>query len=166
MRIVSSMLLALASAFICGSAAYAQDEYCNQHAQEICGGNQTISQCFDDPAMWRNLDPSCTGTVQTIIENEREATQQQQQDSNVSLVNLYGQSYGGALREGPSANYAQIGTIYEGDSVEILEDPNVWFDGYKWLKVSTPQGVGYHWGGRICIPHNVTPNGVFSSNCR
>ena len=62
------MLLAVASAvFVCGSAAYAQDEYCNQHAQEICGGNQTISQCFEDQAMWRNLDPSCTATVQTII---------------------------------------------------------------------------------------------------
>jgi hypothetical protein len=161
---VSGMLLAVASAFfVYGSGAHAQDEYCNQHAQEICGGNQTISQCFQDQGMWRNLDPSCTATVQTIIENEREAMQQQ--DNNFSLVNLYGTSYGGALREGPSANYAQIGTIYEGDSVEILEDPNVWYDGYKWLKVSTPQGVGYHWGGRICIPHNVTPAGVFSSNC-
>ena len=101
--------------------------------------------------------------MQTIIENEREAMQQQ--DNNFNLVNLYGQSYGGALREGPSADYAQIGTIYAGDSVEILEDPNVWYDGYKWLKVRTPQGVGYHWGGRICSPHNVTPTGVFSSIC-
>lgn len=163
MRIVSGMLLAVASAFVVGSAAYAQDEYCNQHAQEICGGNQTISQCFEDQAMWRNLDPSCTATVQTIIENEREAMQQQ--DNSYSLVNLYGQSYGGALREGPSANYAQVGTIHEGESVEILEDPNVWYDGYKWLKVRTPQGVGYHWGGRICIPSDTAPSGVFSS-CR
>jgi hypothetical protein len=160
---VSGMLLAVASAvFVCGSAAYAQDEYCNQHAQEICGGNQTISQCFEDQAMWRNLDPSCTATVQTIIENEHEAMQQQ--DNSYSLVNLYGQSYGGALREGPSANYAQVGTIHERDSVEILEDPNVWYDGYKWLKVRTPQGVGYHWGGRICIPSDTAPSGVFS-NC-
>ena len=69
------------------------------------------------------------------------------------------------MREGPGPNYSQVGTVNEGESVEILEDPNVWLDGYKWLKVRGPQGVGYHWGGRICIPSDTTPSGVFS-NCR
>ena len=160
---VSGMLLAVASAFfVCGASAYAQDEYCNRHARDICGDNQTISQCFDDQRMWSSLDPSCTATVQTIIEGEREATQQ---DNNYSAVNLYGTSYGGVLRSGPGQEFSKVASVREGDSVEILEDPEVWFDGYKWFKVRTSQGVGYHWGGIFCIPSDTPPAGVFS-NCQ
>jgi hypothetical protein len=165
MRIVSGMLLAVTSAFICGSGAHAQDEYCSQRAREICGDNQTISQCFDDQRMWNSLDADCTASVQTIIENEREAMQQQRQDNNYSAVDLYGQSYGGVLRSGPGQEFSKVASVREGDSVEILEDPEVWFDGYKWFKVRTPQGVGYHWGGIFCIPSDAPPAGVFS-NCR
>lgn len=158
-------LISAASIFVLGSNAYAQDEYCNQQARQICGDNQTISQCFDDQDMWSNLDPQCAGTVQTIIENEREATQQQNSDSNYSAVNLYGQSYGGVLRSGPGQEFSKVASVREGDSVEVLEDPNVWMDGYKWFKVRTPQGVGYHWGGIFCIPSDTPPRGVFS-NCQ
>ena len=165
MRIVSGMLLAIASVFLCGSAAYAQDEYCSQRAREICGDNQTIGQCFDDQRMWNSLDPDCTASVQTMIETEREAMQQQQQDNNYSAVNLYGQSYGGVLRSGPGQEFSKVASVREGDSVEVLEDPNVWWDGYKWFKVRTPQGVGYHWGGIFCIPSDTPPAGVFS-NCQ
>lgn len=162
-RIWNIALLAGAATLICGSSAFAQDEYCNVQARKICGDNQTISQCFEDQAMWDNLDPNCTGTVQTIIENEREATQQQH--NNDSAVNLYGQSYGGVLRSGPGQEFSKVASVHEGDSVEVLEDPEVWMDGYKWFKVRTPQGVGYHWGGIFCIPSDTPPAGVFS-NCR
>lgn len=154
-------LLAVASAFIAGADAWAQDEYCSQHAREICGDNQTISQCFDDQRMWNSLDSACTGAVQTIIEGEREATQ----DSNDSAVNLYGQSYGGVLRSGPGQEFSRVASLREGDSIEIIGDPDVWMDGYKWFKVRTPRGVGYHWGGILCIPSDTPPAGVFS-NCQ
>ena len=115
--------------------------------------------------MWNSLDPDCTASVQTMIETEREAMQQQQQDNNYSAVNLYGQSYGGVLRSGPGQEFSKVASVREGDSVEVLEDPDVWWDGYKWFKVRTPQGVGYHWGGIFCIPSDTPPAGVFS-NCQ
>ena len=156
------MLLAVASAFLCGSVAHAQDEYCSQRAREICGDNQTISQCFDDQRMWSSLDPDCTASVQTIIENEREAMQQ---DSSYSAVNLYGQSYGGVLRSGPGQEFSRVASLREGDSVEIIEDSGVWWNDYKWFKVNTSRGIGYHWGGIICIPSDTPPAGVYG-NCR
>ncbi|MGV3548269.1 SH3 domain-containing protein [Rhizobium sp.] len=163
MKAISNrLLIAVATTLVCASGAYAQDEYCNQQARKICGDNQTISQCFEDQDMWSNLDPDCTGTVQTIIENEREATQQ---ENDYSAVNLYGQSYGGVLRSGPGQEFSQVASLREGDSVEIIEDPDVWWNGYKWFKVRTPRGVGYHWGGIICVPSDTPPRGIYS-NCQ
>jgi len=160
-RLSGIVLMAAASAFIGGAGARAQDEYCSQHAREICGDNQTISQCFDDQRMWSSLDPDCTGAVQTIIETEREATQ----DNNYSAVNLYGQSYGGILRSGPGQEFSKVASLREGDSIEIIGDPDVWWDGYKWFKVRTDRGVGYHWGGILCVPSDTPPAGVYS-NCQ
>lgn len=158
-RLSAILLLATASAFIGGAEAWAQDEYCSQHAREICGDNQTISQCFDDQRMWSSLDPDCTGAVQTIIEGEREATQSE----NDSAVNLYGQSYGGVLRSGPGQEFSRVASLREGDSVEIIGDPNVWWNDYKWFKVRTDRGIGYHWGGILCVPSDTPPAGVYSN---
>jgi len=163
MKMLGIGLLAIVSAGLFWSAAYAQsDEYCSQRAREICGDNQTIGDCFQDQAMWTNLGSACTGAVQTMIEGEREATQQ---DNNYSAVNLYGTSYGGVLRSGPGQEFSKVASVHEGDSVEVLQDPDVWMDGYKWFKVRTPQGVGYHWGGIFCIQSDTAPAGVFS-NCQ
>lgn len=160
-RLSAILLLAAASAFTGGVGARAQDEYCSQHAREICGDNQTISQCFDDQRMWSSLDPDCTGAVQTIIEGEREATQSE----NDSAVNLYGQSYGGVLRSGPGQEFSKVASLREGDSVEIIGDPNVWWNDYKWFKVRTDRGIGYHWGGILCVPSDTPPAGIYS-NCQ
>lgn len=160
-RLSAILLLAAASAFAGGVGARAQDEYCSQHAREICGDNQTISQCFDDQRMWSSLDPDCTGAVQTIIEGEREATQSE----NDSAVNLYGQSYGGVLRSGPGQEFSKVASLREGDSVEIIGDPNVWWNDYKWFKVRTDRGIGYHWGGILCVPSDTPPAGIYS-NCQ
>ncbi|RYE55540.1 MAG: SH3 domain-containing protein [Rhizobiaceae bacterium] len=160
-RTTGIALLAIAAALLAGGTARAQDEYCAQHAREICGDNQTISQCFDDQRMWSSLDPDCTGAVQTIIEGEREATQSE----NDSAVNLYGQSYGGVLRSGPGQEFSRVASLREGDSVEIIGDPNVWWNDYKWFKVRTDRGIGYHWGGILCVPSDTPPAGVYS-NCQ
>lgn len=142
-------------------ASSAQDDYCSQRARALCGDNQTMGQCFEDQDMWGNLDADCTGAVQTMIETEREASEA----PNDSAVNLYGTSYGGVLRSGPGQEFSRVASIREGDSIEILEDPDVWWEGYKWFRVRTPQGVGYHWGGIFCIPGAAPPAGVFS-NCQ
>lgn len=156
--------LASALAFVLsgvGPALAQSDEYCSQQARQVCGDNQTIGQCFDDQRMWDSIDANCTAAVQTMIETEREATQ----DNNYSAVNLYGTSYGGVLRSGPGQEFSQVASVSEGDSIEILADPDVWMNGYKWFKVRAPQGVGYHWGGIICIPSDTPPAGVYS-NCQ
>jgi hypothetical protein len=155
------MLSAALLMLVVGSAHAQSDDYCSQQARQVCGDNQTIGQCFDDQRMWNSIDADCTGAVQTMIETEREATQ----DSNYSAVSLYGTSYGGVLRSGPGQEFSKVASIQEGDSVEIIEDPEVWMDGYKWFKVRTPRGVGYHWGGIFCIPSDTPPAGVYS-NCQ
>jgi hypothetical protein len=151
----------LAAGLAADRAAARSDEFCSQQARQICGENQTIGDCFDDERMWDSLDPECTGAVQTMIETEREASQPE----NADPVNLYGTSYGGILRSGPGQEFSKVASLREGDSIEILEDPGVWMDGYKWFKVRTPRGVGYHWGGIFCVPGDTPPAGIFS-NCQ
>lgn len=163
--IPTRLLLALPLALLgmTSVAAAQSDEYCSRQAREVCGDNQTISQCFDDQDMWNNISRNCTGAVQTMIEGEREATQQQ--DSDYSAVNLYGQSYGGVLRSGPGQEFSRVASLREGDSIEIIGDPDVWWNDYKWFKVRTPRGVGYHWGGIMCVSSDTPPTGIYS-NCQ
>lgn len=162
--IMTLALFSITAAITGATSARAQsEEDCAVLARQVCGDNQTISQCFDDQRMWNSIDEACTGPVQTMIEGEREATQQQNSDD--SAVNLYGQSYGGVLRSGPGQEFSRIASLQEGDSVEIIGDPDVWWNDYKWFKVRTPRGVGYHWGGIICVPSDTPPAGIYS-NCQ
>jgi uncharacterized protein YraI len=69
------------------------------------------------------------------------------------------------LRSGPGQEFSRVASLREGDSIEIIGDPDVWMDGYKWFKVRTPRGVGFHWGGILCIPSDTPPAGVYS-NCQ
>lgn len=154
-------LPALAALLLSAPTSSAQDEYCTQRARDLCGDNQTIGQCFQDQDMWSNLDADCTGAVQTMIETEREALEA----PSGSALNLYGTSYGGVLRSGPGQEFSRVASLREGDSIEIIGDPEVWWEGYKWFQVRTSRGVGYHWGGIFCVPGAAPPAGVYS-NCQ
>ena len=166
MRMLVRLALPAVALMLAGDAfAQSNDEYCAQRVAEVCGDNQSIGDCFQDQRMWSSVGSECQGAVQTLIENEREATEQQQSDSSISAVNLYGFSYGGVLRAGPTMDAAKVASIQKGDEVEVLEDPGVWMNGYKWFKVRTPHGTGYHWGGIFCITGDTLPEGVFD-NCQ
>ncbi|WP_319531550.1 MliC family protein [uncultured Cohaesibacter sp.] len=63
----------------------------------------------------------------------------------------YGQSYGGKVRAGPSMNDAQIGSLYEGMAIQILNGTGVIMNGYEWFRIQYGNGnIGYHWGGLFC----------------
>ena len=62
-----------------------------------------------------------------------------------------GQSYGGKVRAGPSMNDAQIGSLYEGMAIQILNGTGVFMNGYEWFRIQYGNGnIGYQWGGLIC----------------
>jgi hypothetical protein len=172
-KITGIATLVVLAAWGLSSAAYAKmsDEECAQHVGEMCG-NKSLSKCFDDASMWEKIPQECTGITQTNIEGEREATEQgtaepevDTQTSNLFIaVGHEGLSYGGQLRKGPGMEFAKQASLAKGDKIKILEDTGVIMDGYKWFKVSSPKGVGYHWGGIFCVPGGVPADGVLD-NC-
>jgi len=153
-----------------GAEAQFSDEVCAQRVSDLCGA-VAIGKCFDDPSMWDAIVTDCHGAVQTLIENEREANEQSAAPeidtgtNTVSAVGQYGFFYGGQLRMGPGMEFAKQASVLKGDQVEVLEDTGVVFDGYKWFKVRTPRGTGYHWGGIFCITGDNAVDGVFD-NCQ
>lgn len=168
----TALMLLSAAAHHAAQAEEFTDDICAQRVADLCG-NTPVGKCFEDQSMWTYIVSDCHGAVQTLIENEREAQQQndtqpQEQDygSNMpSAVNQFGFSYGGQLRMGPGMEFAKQASIEKGDQVEVIEDTGVWMDGYKWFKVRTPRGTGYHWGGIFCITGDQLPEGVFD-NCQ
>ena len=169
---VGSLALLCAGAFWqTAQAEEFTDEICAQRVSDLCG-DKSIGKCFEDQSMWTYIVTDCHAAVQTLIENEREAREQNnnsdEQDTGsnmLSAVNLFGFSYGGQLRKGPGMEFAKQASILKGDQVEVLEDTGVWSDGYKWFKVRTPRGTGYHWGGIFCITGDQPAEGVFD-NCQ
>lgn len=164
-KTVGIVALALAACGI-ADAAYAgmSDEECAEHVAQQCGP-MSLDQCFKDDSMWNKIDQDCTAYVQTNIENAREATEQDtQQNTTYSAVGMDGYSYGGQLRMGPGMEFAKQASVTQGEPIKVLADTGVWMDGYKWFKVRTSQGTGYHWGGIFCIPGDVPAEGVLD-NC-
>jgi len=148
--------------------AQSQEDFCNQAVENICGMG-LVGDCFADQSMWQNLPDECVGNVQTTIEMEREALEQQfgQQDfgtndgSDGMVPNVVqGLSLGGQLRAGPGQEYDIVATLNEGDYVGVIEYTDVYFQDYPWFYVDSPFGTGYHWGGIICTYEYI--DGVYS----
>ena len=60
-------------------------------------------------------------------------------------------SWGGKVRSGPGMEYPQIASLAEGDPVELLENSEIWMDGFAWFKILfLDDEVGYKWGGILC----------------
>ena len=75
---------------------------------------------------------------------------------------LSGVSWGGKVRSGPGMEYRQIGSLKEGDPVELLENSEIWMDGFAWFKILfLGNEVGYKWGGILCA-FNDRLEGVYS----
>ena len=60
-------------------------------------------------------------------------------------------SWGGKVRSGPGLEYPQIGSLRDGEPIELLERTEVWMDGFVWFRILY-QGnkVGYKFGGILC----------------
>ena len=134
------------------------DEECGKVAAKLCG-DKALGDCFQDDSMWGKAGFDCEGAIQTLIENEVDAAQAEK--DAIPAVGRKGMSYGGILRKGPAMDSPKIASLKKGDALEVLDDPDVWMDQYKWFKVKTAKGTGYHWGGIFCLPGDRLPGGVF-----
>jgi len=167
-------IISTSSLLLGATAARAQSnfELCDAQINAMCG-NRSITECFRPSSSWQSIDSRCLNDVEMLIENERAAGlgqnndrprknggQDQAQSAN-SAVSMAGMSYGGVLRVGPGMEHPKLASVLEGDQVEVLEDTGVWFNDYKWFRVTTPAGEGYHWGGIFCVHATRAPEGVF-----
>ncbi|NDW03478.1 SH3 domain-containing protein [Jiella pacifica] len=169
--------LAIAAGSVGPAAAQGFPPACQDLVEKLCG-RVSVGRCFQDESLWASVSSQCSGDIQTMIEMEREALEQQAEDRNTrprgnenpahrqtagqSREIQRGLSYGGILRAGPGMDYAKLGSLQPDDDINILEDTGVWFNDYKWFKVDSPIGVGYHWGGIFCTEGRA-PEGVLSS---
>lgn len=140
-----------------------QPDYCSSVMSNMCGFGESITDCLTVQG-WGRVPQQCEGDFQTAIEMEREYYEQQadeyNQDNN-RLIISEGLSYGGHLRDGPGTNYRSLGTLVEGDYIEIAADSGIYYQGAPWYYVYSPIGDGYHWGGIMCSYSYV--EGVFSA---
>ncbi|WAP69408.1 SH3 domain-containing protein [Jiella pelagia] len=173
-RIFAAASLVIAAGSIAPASAQGFAPACQNLVKELCG-RVSVGRCFQDESLWASVNPQCSGDIQTMIEMEREAGEQQTEDRNTrsrgnerptrrqqAAEIQRGLSYGGILRAGPGMDYAKLGSLQPDDDINILEDTGIWFDEYKWFKVDSPIGVGYHWGGIFCTEGRA-PEGVLSS---
>jgi hypothetical protein len=144
-------------------AQNADDEVCALRVRAVCGENVAVGKCFADNSKWADVGAECEGAVQTLIENENEANQAE--GKLPSAVGYAGFSYGGQLRKAPAMDAGKKASMQRGDPIEVLEDTGIWMDGYKWFKITSKRGIGYHWGGIFCISGDTLPEGVFD-NCQ
>ena len=152
MKIALILSLTL-SAGLSFSFAQAQElqSVCLQQVQDLCGQG-SVSQCFADESMWDFTNEECRGDIQTLIEMDREANAQSGSEPNDVGAEVVGSgvSYGGVLRKGPGADYGRLGSLADGDDIEIIGATGQWSGGYQWYVVNSRIGEGYHWGGIFC----------------
>ena len=118
--------------------------------------NKHRQQTQDDLANQYDDDPPVRDTQDDLANQyDDDPPERDTQDDT-----MRGQSYGGILRSGPGMNYGKVASLQEGDPIDIIQDTGKWFDGYKWYKVRTHLGVGYHWGGIFCIDLDTQIEGI------
>jgi hypothetical protein len=146
-------LLIVSCASLTISSAQAQElqSVCLQQVEDLCGQG-SVSQCFADESLWDFTNEECHGDIQTLIEMDREANAESGFDSSGSGAEIVGSglSYGGVLRDGPGSDYNKLGSLRDGDDIEIVEPTGEWSGGYQWYVVNSRVGEGFHWGGIFC----------------
>lgn len=160
-------ILLIAVSFSAPALAQVTDD-CMRQAIEACA-NDPVVECMSRDGMFDMVGQECIGDLQTMIEMDREARQEQQsdrqeqnrKDTDQQAATTSGMSLGGVLRSGPGMEYGKVASMKDGDPIEIVEDTGVWFNGYKWYRVSTRKGDGYHWGGIFCVNLDTQITGIF-----
>lgn len=70
-------------------------------------------------------------------------------------------SWAGKVRSGPGQNYAQVGSLNEGEDVLLLENTGIMMNGYPWFRIRFRNNrEGYKWGGILCAK-KVPVDGVY-----
>ena len=177
LRMLAAAGLSIAAGSLAPASAQGFAPACEREVKDLCG-RVSVGRCFQDESLWNSVSTRCTGDIQSMIEMEREALEQQADDRSTPSRGVErptrgrsadqgggiqrGLSYGGILRAGPGMDYAKLGSLQPDDDINLLEDTGVWFNDYKWYKVDSPIGVGYHWGGIFCS-EGKAPEGVFQS---
>jgi len=54
------------------------------------------------------------------------------------------------LRAGPGTGERKLASVAEGERIRLLDRTGVVTDDYRWYRVMTVHGEGYHWGGIFC----------------
>jgi len=133
---------------------------CEQKITAMCG-TATITQCFVPSSSWQSADPDCLDVVEQMIAREEAYKSGKKSADAIDMKGLPGQSWGGILRTGPGMDYPKKASLHEGDKVRILEDTGIWFNGYKWYRISSPKGEGFKWGGILCTEGQAPPDGIY-----
>jgi uncharacterized protein YecT (DUF1311 family) len=151
------LVYCLAAITISTAVSFAQEQICLDNVSKICG-DKDASDCFAIESNWKLVKPECEGDVQTLVEMASEANEQALKE---------GASLGGKIRSGPGIEYAQTGSLSEGDLVSLEENTGVMMNGYPWFKIiqyDNSSGAeivsGYQWGGILCSFNIVS--GVFN----
>ncbi|MEO1397375.1 MAG: SH3 domain-containing protein [Pseudomonadota bacterium] len=70
---------------------------------------------------------------------------------NGGLFPIAAGSWGGKVRNGPGTNFAQIGSLTNGERVTLLSNTGVMMNGYPWFEIRFKGGQrGHMWGGILC----------------
>ncbi|MFC3691084.1 SH3 domain-containing protein [Chenggangzhangella methanolivorans] len=152
-RLGAPLALGVLAGALTAPASRAQelDERCQKIVSAICDGKR-LGRCFQNEKMWDDVPARCQGDVQTMIEMEREALQEQKQERREERRKARrgeGLSYacGGIIRSRASGSSAKVGSVQEGEEIEVLEETGVWTDDFQWFRIRYNGLEGYQWGG-------------------
>jgi len=149
------MLAGFALATLAPVAALAQSsDQCYQNAAEMCG-SMGLGECFSYAENWDYLAVACHGDIQRQIEMDREFEEQANvasQDPGAAQSGGYvtGMAWGGKMRDGPGMNYRQVGSMTEGEGIEIVGDTGEWYNDFQWYEVIAHGRQAFVWGGNFC----------------
>lgn len=133
------------------TAGLAQSDWCYQQAAELCGP-LSMGECFVNDSTWTMIPDVCHGDIQRQIEMDREFNQQQG-GSGQQGGYLTGMAWGGKMRASPSINARQIGSLFEGEFVEIVGETGEWYNDFQWFELIAGGRQGFVWGGNFCHHH-------------
>ena len=155
-------LVAVMGVALMTNEAQAQDlqSWCEVEARRMCGdtaSNRPLADCMGQNDLWSIVPNECVGDLQTMIEMDREFHEQMNGSGPAAW------SYGGILREGPGTSFRRMGSLVEGEYIQVLDETGVWWNGYQWFRVSTSIGTGFHWGGIFCTESDVYVDGAFGA---
>lgn len=168
MMLRSALLLATLAAPLMPLQAQHHQAHCSDFVERHCGA-RAPDACFAADGDWQAVPEACVGDVQTMVEMAREAREQARDEAALDADGLvdtldrrYARSYGGVLRQGPSTSRPRLASLAEGEKIRLLAPDAMW-EGYRWYRVMTTHGEGYHWGGLFCSEGPEPLDGVLTA---